>query len=69
MSYGRTNCISWSILDMYGVLVSSFIEEFLFSSFQQQNEIKKGKYPLNGIQILSFLREQMNLFDVKMYRI
>ena len=29
-------------------LVSSFINDFLFTSFQQKNEIKKGKYP-NGI--------------------
>ena len=31
-------------------LVSSFIDDFLFTLFQQKNEIKKGKYP-NGILI------------------
>ena len=34
-------------------LVSSLIEDFLFISFQQKNEIKKGKYP-NGVQIFTF---------------
>ena len=42
-----------------------FIDDFLFTSFQQKNDIKKGKYP-NEIQILSFLQKQMNdLFDAK----
>ena len=48
-------------------LVSSFINDFLFTSFQQKNEIKKRKCPnaANGIQIFIFLCEQINLFDVK----
>ena len=42
-----------------------FIDDFLFTSFQQKNEIKKGKY-LNEIQIFTFLCKQMNdLFDTK----
>ena len=48
-------------------LVSSFINDFLFTSFQQKNEIKKRKCPnaANGIQIFIFLCEQINLFDAK----
>ena len=46
-------------------LVSSFIDDFLFTSFQQRNEIKKAKYP-NEIQIFTFLYKQMNdLFYVE----
>ena len=46
-------------------LVSSFINDFFFTSFQQKNKITKGRY-LNGIQIYTFLHEQMNdLFDMK----
>ena len=41
----------------------SSLEDFLFISFQQENEMKKGKY-LAGIQIFTFLRE-FDLFDVK----
>ena len=40
-------------------LVPSFINDFLFTLFQQKNEIKKGKYP-NGICF-------NDLFDVMMY--
>ena len=36
-------------------LVSSFIDHFLFTSFSQKNEIKKGKNPA-GIQKFTFLR-------------
>ena len=36
-------------------LVSSFIEDLLFISLQQKNEIKKGKYP-DGVQIVTFFR-------------
>ena len=38
-------------------LVSSFIDDFLFTWFQQKNEFKKGKYP-NKICL-------NDLFDVK----
>ena len=30
--------------------MSSFIDDFLFALFQQNNEIKKGRYP-DGIQV------------------
>ena len=30
--------------------MSSIIDDFLFASFQQNNEIKKGRYP-DGIQV------------------
>ena len=33
--------------------VCSFIDDFLFTSFQQKNKIRKGKHP-NGIQYLLF---------------
>ena len=45
-------------------LVPSFIGDILFTSFQQKNEIKRGKYP-NEIQIFTFFRDQTYLFDVK----
>ena len=35
-------------------LMSCFIDDFLFISFSQKNEIKKGKY-LTGIHIFTFL--------------
>ena len=42
-----------------------FFHDFLLTSFQQKNDIKKGKY-LNGIQIFTLSFELMNdLFDVK----
>ena len=34
-------------------LMSCFIDDFLFISFSQKNEIKKGKYP-TGIHIFTF---------------
>ena len=44
--------------------VYSFTGDFVFTSIQQRNLIKQGKYP-NGIQIFTFLRKQINLFDGK----
>ena len=42
-----------------------FFHDFLLASFQQKNDIKKGKY-LNGIQIFTLSLELMNdLFDGK----
>ena len=43
-------------------LVSSFIGDFLFISFQQKNETKKGKYP-NGVPC-----SRIDLFDVKDFK-
>ena len=45
-------------------LVPSFIGNILFTSFQQKNEIKRGKYP-NEIQIFTFFHDQNYLFEVK----
>ena len=44
-------------------LLSSFIESFVFVSFQQKNEIKKG----NTLMELKYLlfRSRIDLFDVK----
>ena len=39
---------------------------FLFISFQQKNEIKKGKYP-DGVQIFTFF-SSIDLFDVKDFK-
>ena len=36
-------------------LVSCFVDDFLFISFSQKNEIKKEKQP-TGIHIFTFLR-------------
>ena len=44
-------------------LLSSFIEEFVFVSFQQENEIKKGK-TLMEFKYLLFC-SKIDLFDVK----
>ena len=44
-------------------LLSSFIEDFLFVSFQQKNEIKKGN-TLMEFKYLLF-RWRIDLFDVK----
>ena len=35
----------WLALQFSFFLVSSFIEGFLFISFQRKNEMKNGKYP------------------------
>ena len=40
-------------------LVSSLIDDFFFTSFQEKNEIKERKYP-TGIQIFTFLLKQKN---------
>ena len=44
-------------------LLSSFIEDFVFVSFQQKNEIKKGN-TLMEFKYLLF-RSKIDLFDVK----
>ena len=44
-------------------LLSSFIEDFVFVSFQQKNEIKKGN-TLMEFKYLLF-RSSIELFDVK----
>ena len=44
-------------------LLSSFIEDFVFVSFQQKNEIKKGN-TLMEFKYLLF-RWRIDLFDVK----
>ena len=44
-------------------LLSSFIESFVFVSFQQKNEIKKGN-TLMEFKYLLF-RSKIDLFDVK----
>ena len=43
--------------------MSSVIEDLLFISFQQKNEIKKRKYP-DGVQIFTFF-SSIDLLDVK----
>ena len=43
--------------------MSYFIEDFLLISFQQKNEITKGKYP-DRVQIFTFF-SSIDLFDVK----
>ena len=47
-------------------LGSSFIEDFLFISFQQQNEIQKGS-TLMEFKYLLFC-SSMDLFDVKDFK-
>ena len=50
----------WLVLQFSIFRVSSFIEDFLLISFQQKNEIKKGKYP-DRVQIFTFSRAQISL--------
>ena len=45
------------------LILSSFIEDFVFVSFQQKNEIKKGN-TLMEFKYLLF-RSRIDLFDVK----
>ena len=47
-------------------LVTSFIEDFLFISFQQKNEIKKGNTLMEFKYLLSCPR--IDLFDVKDFK-
>ena len=47
-------------------LVTSFIKDFLFISFQQENEIKKGKTLMEFKYLLSCSR--IDLFDVKDFK-
>ena len=44
----------------------SSLEDFLFISFQQKNEMKKGKYP-DGVRYLLFCSSN-DLFDVKDFK-
>ena len=46
--------------------MSSFIEDLLFISFQQKNEIKKGKYH-DEVQIFTFF-SSIDLFNVKNFK-
>ena len=43
-------------LRMLLIFLMSSLEDFLLISFQQKNEMKKGKYPV-GAQIFPFLLE------------
>ena len=56
----------WFALQFSIFLVSSFIEDLLFISFQQKNEIKKGKYH-DEVQIFTFF-SSIDLFDVKNFK-
>ena len=47
-------------------LVTSFIKDFLFISFQQENEIKKGNTLMEFKYLLSCSR--IDLFDVKDFK-
>ena len=51
-------------LKFFANLVSCFLDDFLFTSLSQKNEIKNGKYP-TGIHNLLFCKEMNDLFDVK----
>ena len=55
---GMLSALQFSIF-----LVSSFIEDFLFISFQQKNEMKKGN-TLIQVKYLFFC-SRIDLFDVK----
>ena len=44
----------------------SSLEDFLFVSFQQKNEMKKEKYP-DRVEVLLFC-SSINLFDVKDFK-
>ena len=57
---------SFMALQISLFLVSSFIEDFLFISFQQQNEIKKGNAQMAFKYLLSCSR--IDLFDVKDFK-
>ena len=46
--------------------MASFVEDSLFILFQQENEIKKGKYP-DGVQIFTFF-SSIDLFDIKDFK-
>ena len=54
-------------LTIFPFFASSFIEDFFLISFQQKNEIKKGKYP-DRVQIFTFF-SSIDLFDVKDFQI
>ena len=46
--------------------MSFFVEDSFFILFQQENEIKQGKYP-DGVQIFTFFTS-IDLFDVKDFK-
>ena len=52
-----------SALQFFIFLLSFFIEDFVFVSFQKEKWSKKGKHP-DGFQIFTF-RSRIDLFDVK----
>ena len=56
----------WLTLQFSIFLLSFFIEDFVFISFQQENEIKKGKYP-DGVQIFTFF-SSIDLCDFKDFK-
>ena len=53
----------WLALQFSIFHVSSFTEYFLFISYQQKNEIKRGKHP-NRVEIFTFFSSS-DLFGVK----
>ena len=58
---GMLSALQFSIF-----LISSVIEDFLFISFQQKNEIKKGNTLMEFKYLLSCSR--IDLFDVKDFK-
>ena len=52
-----------SVLQFSIFLLSSFVEDFVFVSFQQKNGVKKGN-TLTEFKYLLF-RSRIDLFDVK----
>ena len=57
----------WLALQFSIFCVCSFIEDFLLISFQQKNEIKKGKYP-DSVQIFTFF-SSIDLFDIVVFMV
>ena len=67
-SNSSKNCLSrmLSALQFSTFLVSSFIEDFTFVSFQQRNEIKKGNTLMEFKYLLFCL--SIDLFDVNDFK-
>ena len=67
-SNSSKNCLSGmlSALQFSTFLVSSFIEDFTFVSFQQRNEIKKGNTLMEFKYLLFCL--SIDLFDVNDFK-
>ena len=55
----------WLALQFYIFLVSSFIEDFMFISFQQKNEIKKGN---TLVEYKYTFFSSIDLFNVKDFK-